>query len=171
MRAARLAALVFAAAVPALAADYTPGRPLESHGGARLDYALKCKGCHGLWGQGTPGHVPRLDGFVGLFTHLPEGRDYLMRVPGVARSVLDDVRLTAVLNWVVETYGRERVAAGFRRFTVAEVAAARLRPLEDRKGLRDRMLAELRAKGLLGPDEDGIGWSPELRAASGDGPR
>lgn len=167
MRAARLAALLLAAALPAAAADYTPGRPLESHGGARLDYALKCKGCHGLWGQGTPGHVPRLDGFVGLFTHLPEGRDYLMRVPGVARSVLDDVRLTAVLNWVLETYGRDQVAPGFRPFTVAEVAAARRRPLEDRKGLRDRMLAELRAKGLLAPEEDGIGRSPEPRAPGG----
>jgi hypothetical protein len=167
VRAARLAALLLVAALPAAAADYTPGRPLESHAGARLDYALKCKGCHGLWGQGTPGHVPRLEGFVGLFTHLPEGRDYLMRVPGVARSVLDDVRLTAVLNWVLETYGREQVAPGFRPFTVAEVAAARLRPLEDRKGLRDRMLAELRAKGLLAPEEDGIGRSPEPRAAGG----
>lgn len=167
MRAARLAALFLAGALPAAAADYAPGRPLESHGGARLDYALKCKGCHGLWGQGTPGHVPRLDGFVGLFTHLPEGRDYLMRVPGVARSVLDDARLTAVLNWVLETYGREQVAPGFRPFTVEEVADARRRPLEDRKGLRDRMLAALRAKGLLAPGDDGIGSSPELREPGG----
>ena len=167
MRAARLAVLLMVAALPVGAADYAPGRPLESHAGARLDYALKCKGCHGLWGQGTPGHVPRLDGFVGLFTHLVEGRDYLMRVPGVARSVLDDVRLTAVLNWVLETYGREQVAPGFRPFTVEEVAEARRRPLEDRKGLRDRMLAELRAKGLLAPGEDGIGSSPELRERSG----
>jgi hypothetical protein len=167
VRAARLAVLLMVAALPVGAADYAPGRPLESHAGARLDYALKCKGCHGLWGQGTPGHVPRLDGFVGLFTHLVEGRDYLMRVPGVARSVLDDVRLTAVLNWVLETYGREQVAPGFRPFTVEEVAEARRRPLEDRKGLRDRMLAELRAKGLLAPGEDGIGSSPELRERSG----
>jgi hypothetical protein len=167
VRAARLAVLLMVAALPVGAADYAPGRPLESHAGARLDYALKCKGCHGLWGEGTPGHVPRLDGFVGLFTHLPEGRDYLMRVPGVARSVLDDVRLTAVLNWVLETYGREQVAPGFRPFTVEEVAEARRRPLEDRKGLRDRMLAELRAKGLLAPGEDGIGSSPELRERSG----
>jgi len=167
MRAARLAVLLMVAALPVGAADYAPGRPLESHAGTRLDYALKCKGCHGLWGQGTPGHVPRLDGFVGLFTHLPEGRDYLMRVPGVARSVLDDVRLTAVLNWVLETYGREQVAPGFRPFTVEEVAEARRRPLEDRKGLRDRILAELRARGLLAPGEDGIGSSPELRERSG----
>lgn len=149
---------------PARAVDYAPGRPVEVHTGARLDYALKCKGCHGLAGEGTPGHVPRLDGFVGLFTHLPEGRDYLMRVPGVARSVLDDARLTAVLNWVLETYGREQRAPDFAPFTVEEVAAARRRPLEDRKGLRERMLAELRARGLLAPDDDGIGKSAEPRS-------
>lgn len=162
MRAAA-ALLLLLLARPGLAADYVPGRPLEAHAGARLDYALKCKGCHGLWGQGTPGHVPRLDGFVGLFTHLPEGRDYLMRVPGVARSVLDDGRLTAVLNWVLAVYGGDRVAPGFAPFTVEEVARARLRPLEDRRGLRERMLAELRARGLLAPEEDGIGRSPEPR--------
>ncbi|MCS7268604.1 MAG: cytochrome c [Geminicoccaceae bacterium] len=147
----------------ASAVDYAPGRPVEVHEGARLDYALKCKGCHGLSGQGTPGHVPRLDGFVGLFTHLPEGREYLVRVPGVARSVLDDERLTAVLNWVLATYGRDTVAPGFAPYTVEEVAAARRRPLEDRKGLRERMLAELRTRGLLAPDDDGIGESPEQR--------
>ncbi|MCS6779204.1 MAG: cystathionine beta-lyase [Geminicoccaceae bacterium] len=164
MRAAVAASFLLLASVAgAPAADYTPGRPLESHDGARLDYALKCKGCHGLWGQGTPGHVPRLERFVGLFTHLPEGRDYLMRVPGVARSVLDDARLTGVLNWVLATYGADQVAPGFAPFTVEEVAAARLRPLEDRKGRRDRMLAELRAKGLLSPEDDGIGRSPEPR--------
>lgn len=168
MRAACLAALLLAvAAAPAAAGDYAPGRPLESHDGARLDYALKCKGCHGLWGQGTPGHVPRLEGFVALFTHLPEGRDYLMRVPGVARSVLDDERLTGVLNWVLATYGREQVAAGFAPFTVEEVAAARRHPLEDRKERRDRMLGELRARGLLAPNDDGIGTSPESRAVAG----
>ncbi len=160
---AALTALLLTAALPGMAADYGPGSPVRRHEGAALDYALKCKGCHGLWGQGTPGHVPRLDGFVGLFTHLPDGRDYLMRVPGVARSVLDDARLTAVLNWVLDTYGATTRAPDFPPFTVEEVAAARLRPLEDRKARRDRMLAELRGRGLLAPDDDGIGVSPEPR--------
>ena len=90
----------------ALSADYLPGAPLQQLTGARADFALRCRGCHGFAGEGTPGHVPRLDGFVGLFTQVPGGRDYLMRVPGVARSALDDARLAAVLNFMLATYGR-----------------------------------------------------------------
>jgi hypothetical protein len=166
VRAGAVALLLAALAGPAAAADYAPGRPLDAYAGARLDYALKCKGCHGLFGQGTPGHVPRLDGFVGLFTRVPEGRDYLMRVPGAARSALDDGRLAAVLNWILATYGGGQVAPDFAPYGAAEVGAARRRPLLDRTGLRARMLGELRAAGLLAPGEDGLGSSPEPRAAA-----
>ena len=62
--------LWLAAALPAAAADYQPGAPLETFTGARADFAFRCKGCHGFAGEGTPGHVPRLDGFVGLYTQL-----------------------------------------------------------------------------------------------------
>ena len=58
--------------------------------------------------------MPRLDGFVGLFTQVDGGRDYLMRVPGVARAKLDDERLAAVLNWMLEVYGGDAVARRLR---------------------------------------------------------
>lgn len=160
-----LAAAALLAAAPAPAADYAPGAPLERFQGARADYALRCKGCHGFAGEGTPGHVPRLAGFVGLYTHLPEGRGYLMRVPGVARARLDDARLAAVLNWMLATYGKDQVAPGFAPFTAEEVSVARRQVLRgaERKDLRDRLIAELRSRGLIGPDEDGLGVSPETR--------
>ena len=122
-----LALAVALAAGPAPAADYNPGQPLETFAGARADFTFRCRGCHGFAGEGTPGHVPRLDGFVGLYTHLPDGRDYLMRVPGVARAKLDDARLAAVLNWMLATYGAGRVAPSFAAFTAAEVGEARRR--------------------------------------------
>lgn len=147
----------------AVAADYVPGGPLETFAGARADYAFRCKGCHGFAGEGTPGHVPRLDGFVGHFTHLPEGRSYLMRVPGVARARLDDARLAAVLNWMLATYGRGDVAPGFAPFTAEEVGAARRQVLTGRKAVRERLVEEMRVQGLIGPDEDGMGVSPEQR--------
>jgi hypothetical protein len=147
----------------ALSADYLPGAPLQQVTGARADFALRCRGCHGFAGEGTPGHVPRLDGFVGLFTQVPGGRDYLMRVPGVARSVLDDARLAAVLNFMLATYGGDRTDPGFAPFTAAEVGAARRQVLLDRKAVRARLLAELRTRGLVAADEDGLGRSPERR--------
>jgi hypothetical protein len=146
------------------AVDYAPGQPLERFAGPRADYAFRCKGCHGFAGEGTPGHVPRLDGFVGLYTNLPEGRDYLMRVPGVARSVLDDDRLAAVLNWMLQAYGVGQVAPGFAPFTAKEVGQARRRPLAgERDALRARLLEGLRARGLIGAAEDGFGRSAERR--------
>lgn len=159
-----LAATLLLAASAAWAADYAPGQRVESFNGPRADYAFRCKGCHGFAGEGTPGHVPRLDGFVGLYTRLPDGRDYLMRVPGVARARLDDARLAAVLNWMLATYGGDQVAPGFAPFTADEVGAARHWPLTaERRAVRGRLLDELRSRDLIGADQDGLGVSAERR--------
>jgi hypothetical protein len=153
MRRAALALCLLAA--PAVAADYDPGAPLETFEGARADFAFRCKGCHGFAGEGTPGHVPRLAGFVGWYTHVPGGRDYLMRVPGVARAKLDDARLAAVLNWVLEVYGGNSVASGFAPYSAAEVGAARKKPLvAERAATRAALVSDLRARGLIGRDDD-----------------
>lgn len=147
----------------AMAADYVPGAPLEQLTGPRIDFTLRCRGCHGFAGEGTPGHVPRLDGFVGRFTQVPGGRDYLMRVPGVARSRLDDVRLAAVLNWLLATYGAGQVAPSFAPYSAAEVSRARRQVLLDRRSVREGLLAAMRDRGLLAPGEDGFGRSAEPR--------
>jgi hypothetical protein len=147
--------LWLAATLPAAAADYQPQAPLETFTGARADFAFRCKGCHGVAGEGTPGHVPRLDGFVGFFTQVDGGRDYLMRVPGVARAKLDDARLAAVLNWMLEVYGGDALAPDFAPYTAAEVGVARREPLTaGRAETRARLVRELRDLGLIAPDAD-----------------
>jgi mono/diheme cytochrome c family protein len=160
------AALLLLAATPAAAADPEIRPDLDRYAGAALDYAHRCKGCHGFRGQGTPGHVPRLAGFVGWYTHLPEGREYLMRVPGVARSQLDDERLAAVLDWMLGTLSPAEVAPGFPTFTAEEVGRARREPLQGRAEKRAWLLEELRKRRLIEHDNDGIGASPEKRADS-----
>ena len=152
-----------AGSAASLAADYAPGAPLERLTGARADFALRCRGCHGFAGEGTPGHVPRLDGFVGLYTQVPGGRDYLMRVPGVARSRLDDARLAAVLNWMLATYGAGQIAPDFVPYAADEVSLARREVLLDRRSVRETLLETMRDRGLIGPQEDGVGHSPEQR--------
>jgi hypothetical protein len=107
--------------------------------------------------------VPRLAGFVGHFTRHAEGRDYLLRVPGVVRARLDDSRLAAVLNWVLMSLSRDQVAAGFAPFTSEEVARARRVPLVAPQAIRARLIAELQAADVIAADEDGIGGSPEQR--------
>jgi hypothetical protein len=154
MRAVALG-LWLAASLPAAAADYQPDAPLETFTGARADFAFRCKGCHGFAGEGTPGHVPRLDGFVGFFTQVEGGREYLMRVPGVARAKLDDERLAGVLNWMLEVYGGDAVAPDFAQYTATEVAAARRAPLTATLApTRARLIRELRARGVIAADAD-----------------
>jgi hypothetical protein len=168
MRAAGALGLWLAAALPVAAADYQPGAPLETYAGARADFAFRCKGCHGFAGEGTPGHVPRLDGFVGFFTQVEGGRKYLMRVPGVARAKLDDERLAAVLNWMLEVYGGDFVAPDFAPYTAAEVGAARREPLTATlASIRARLIRELRAQDLIAPDAD-AGLPLKTAAASAD---
>jgi hypothetical protein len=167
MRAAALG-LWLAAALPAAAADYQPHAPLETYTGARADFAFRCKGCHGFAGEGTPGHVPRLDGFVGFFTQVEGGREYLMRVPGVARAKLENERLAGVLNWMLEVYGGDVVAPDFAPYTAAELRAARREPLTATlASIRARLIRELRAQDLIAPDAD-AGLPLKTAAASAD---
>jgi mono/diheme cytochrome c family protein len=124
--------------------------------GVAQDFSRQCQGCHGADGMGVRDAVPRLRDFVGLFTHLPGGRDYLMRVPGAVFAPIDDARLTAVLNWTLLTFSPDELAPDFAPFTVEEVARARDHPLAKVRATRERLLAELRSKGLLSDEDDGF---------------
>jgi mono/diheme cytochrome c family protein len=117
------AALIVAAAAAARA-----GEP-------SVDYALNCQGCHRADGAGTPGSVPALAGSVGRFLRVPGGREFLVRVPGVSQSALDDASLAAVLNWILERFGGE-MPPGFARYEAAEVGALRRDPLTDVERMR-----------------------------------
>ena len=68
------------------------------------DYMLQCAGCHRYDGQGlTHRGIPNFNQSIGLFTRLPAGRDYMIRVPGASQSQLDNADLARVLNWIVAT--------------------------------------------------------------------
>ena len=54
---------------------------------------LHCQGCHGPDGSGAPGAVPDFHNQVGKFLLVPGGREYLIRVPGVSQSELNDARV------------------------------------------------------------------------------
>jgi hypothetical protein len=93
-------------------------------------------------GSGVPPAVPSLRNTLGPFTATDEGRGYLVRVPGVLQSRLNDRQLAEVINWVLTEFNGETLAADFRRFTEAEVAAWRKEILADPASMRDRLLAE-----------------------------
>ncbi len=110
-------------AVTALAADVSDAR--EAH-----DFLLSCAGCHKLDASGSP-TVPSLRGVDRLLAK-PGGRDYVLRVPGVASAPLSDERLAMLLDWVFASFGNHAAT----RFTAAEVRAARTRPFVDPKAAR-----------------------------------
>ncbi len=100
-------------------------------GPAQSQFLLRCGGCHGTLGVSPPHSVPVLRGRVGWFLCTAAGRDYMMRVPNVSRALLDDRALADVLNFVAFDLGGTPASRGAPRFTAAEVAAVRRRPLTD----------------------------------------
>src|SRR5271156_403946 len=86
------------------------------------NYILDCMGCHGPQAEGVPGKVPPLAHTLGLYMKTPAGRNYVLRVPGAANSVLSDAELAAVLNWLAVNYSPAESSSDTPPFTPEEVA-------------------------------------------------
>jgi hypothetical protein len=116
------------------------------------NYILYCMGCHGEHAEGVPGKVPPLANAIGRFMRTTEGRNYLLRVPGAANSVLTDAQLTGVLNWLAQTYDSASLADGtVRLFTSAEVTSQRHQPLASVLAKRTEVIRDLAANGPAPP--------------------
>lgn len=105
-----------------------------------LDYTLNCAGCHRADGAGTPGSVPPLAGAVGRFLGVPGGREFVVQVPGVATSELDDAALAAVLNWMLARFDAEHLPRDVAPYTREEVARLRKTPLTNVDRVRAQLL-------------------------------
>lgn len=87
-----------------------------------IDYMTNCQGCHLPDGSGYPAHgVPSLSSHMGKFLQVEGGREFLVQVPGSAMSDLSDDRLTAVLNWMLETFSPDQLPQNFSPYTESEV--------------------------------------------------
>jgi len=107
------------------------------------NWTLNCQGCHRPDGSGSAATTPSLKGSVARFLGVPGGREYLVRVPGVATSALSDEDLSEVLNWLVRRFDAADVPAGFKAYTAAEVGRLRQRPLRLRAAsIRRDLLAK-----------------------------
>jgi len=148
----RLALLALAAATVPLAAAWgsagtTPAMPAAIAGvpdpaQARIDYMLKCQGCHRPDGTGDMASTPPLKDMVARFLQVKGGREFVGRVPGVAMTDLGDRRLAQLLNWTLHRFDARHVPAGFQPYTEAEIGALRRDPLRlDRAPTRARLIA------------------------------
>lgn len=116
------------------------------------DYVLYCMGCHGAQAEGVPGKVPPLAHALGRYMRTPAGRNYVLRVPGAANSVLSDSQLAAVLNWLAQTFdGEELTQNNVAPFSTAEVTGLRHSPLPSVLATRSTVVRDLATSGLAPP--------------------
>jgi mono/diheme cytochrome c family protein len=138
----RTFAIATAAFAVALAA------PLASQAESPAEmYTLNCWGCHGAGAKGIPGTVPRLAHSMGYFLRIPEGRAYLVQVPGVENSALDDAQTAIILNWMLDTFSRAELPPDFKPYTAAEVKAYRAHRLESVIDTRSALAKKLATQG------------------------
>ncbi|MHB8477197.1 MAG: c-type cytochrome [Steroidobacteraceae bacterium] len=92
-------------------------------------WTLNCQGCHRPDGTGSAGTAPSLAGTVARFLSVAGGREYLVRVPGVATSPLSNADLSEVMNWMLWRFDKEHLPANFQPYTAVEIGRLRAAPL------------------------------------------
>lgn len=93
------------------------------------DYMLHCQGCHGPDGRGSADGAPPFAGNLRLLASRADGREYLLRLPGVVHAELDDERIAALLNWLTARFDPSPAGETPPAFSRDEVARFRPRPL------------------------------------------
>ncbi len=81
------------------------------------------------------------------FLRVPGGREYLIRVPGVAASPLQNEDLAEVVNWMLWRFDEVNVPADFQPYSAAEVGRLRLKPLRlEASQMRGELLQRAEAR-------------------------
>jgi mono/diheme cytochrome c family protein len=109
-------------------------------------YTLHCSGCHGAQGHGVPdAGIPDLHD-SGSYVAIPAGRAYLVQVPGLSQSRLDDALAAQLLNYVLARFSADRLPPDFKPYTEAEVARLRADKASDAETRRAAILSALHAR-------------------------
>lgn len=128
-----------------------PSQQIQQYTGSTAafkDYMLQCAGCHRFDGAGaTHRGIPSFQDSIGLFTYLPAGRDYMIRVPGSSQSQLNNADLAQVLNWIVATFSPDQITSTYKPFTASEVGASRPYRFDDVVPVRKVLQQELEQQG------------------------
>ena len=97
----------------------------------KVDYLLHCSGCHLPDGTGLASVVPTLHNIIGRMVAEPEGRSYIVRVPGASQAPINDEKLAEVINWMLTEFSSDTLPENFMPLTVKEVTSARSQLLAD----------------------------------------
>lgn len=124
----------------------------EAMAGPAQDYVLHCMGCHGATAEGVPGKVPPLAHTLVQFMRIPEGRSYVLRVPGASNAMLSDAQLAEVLNWIAARFDADQLPQA-APFTAQEVSANRHLPMASVQATRREVVKQLAASGPAPADD------------------
>src|SRR5258705_9634899 len=116
-----------------------------------VNYMLQCMGCHAPDGSGAAGRVPSIRATLLPFSAVVAGRQFLVQVPGASQSTLSNAELADLLNWMIENLSNEPRELVFKRFTAAEVASYRRKPVLEVPAPREHLL---HATGRSGDDAE-----------------
>lgn len=134
--------LLLLVGVESFAADKSTAR-------ARTDYLLHCSGCHGQDGTGKPSAgIPRFTDQVGYFLKLPEGRAFLMQVPGLLSANMPDDRAAAVVTWMIKEFAGPSMPEKLEPYTAEEAKRYKAERPADIMGRRNEIYAKLLAQGV-----------------------
>lgn len=113
---------------------------------ARFNYIIHCQGCHLPDASGYLDKVPRMNNFLGYFLHSREGRDFIIRVPGVSMAALPDDEIAELMNWLINVYSAAQRPDEFVPYTQSEVNILRQSPEPDPLTTRSRILRAIAAE-------------------------
>lgn len=151
------APLAMARAFPDPNQKHAPGNeavqtPIAQAGySTAVNYQLQCAGCHLGDGSGSRANdVPRMKDFVGNFLKVEGGREFLVRVPGMAQSALSDEQTAELINWLMRKDGiaGTSVPEHYQPYTAEEVAAVRHRSVLNVPNARADLISQMRDKGI-----------------------
>jgi mono/diheme cytochrome c family protein len=126
----------------ASASEQAPETAPAESGRVRLHYMQFCAGCHLPDGTGSPARgVPSMrGGILGRFMATPAGRAYLLRVPGVTNTPLNDAQTAQLMNWLITNFGDGAVPGNYPAFSATEAGDGRRNRLADPAKLRAVLL-------------------------------
>lgn len=88
----------------------------------RYNYMLHCQGCHLADATGNEPAVPSMVNQLGEILKVPDGRAYLVQVPGVSQAPLSGQETADLLNWILRRFNADSLPQDFSPYTAAEVA-------------------------------------------------
>jgi len=159
------APLAHARAIPDPGQRHAPGneeaqKPIAQAGyGVGVNYQLQCAGCHLGDGTGSAANdTPRMKDFVGNFLKVPGGREFLVRVPGMSQSALNNAQLADLLNWLMREDGMagKSVPTDYQPYSAEEVRALREKTMLNLPGTRAGLIKAMQAQGIV--IEDGMNY-------------